>query len=247
MKRGRTKEQAESFGQAAAEYERSRPTYPADAVDWMVPATARVALDLGAGTGKFTRSLLGRGLDAVIAVEPSAGMRAVIEEQLPDVRALEGHAESIALPDDSVDVITVAQAWHWVDQSVALPEVARVLRPGGTLAIVWNLRDDTTPWVARLSEIMGKSEAEKTVSDGFTIGAPFGPTERFRTTWTIPIDADRLVELVASRSYVITAPPEEREATLAAVRDLADHDPDIGGLASIDMPYASVAFKATVA
>ncbi|MDQ8045426.1 MAG: class I SAM-dependent methyltransferase [Solirubrobacteraceae bacterium] len=244
MKSGRTKEQAGSFGRAAAEYEWSRPTYPADAVDWMVPAGARVVLDLGAGTGKFTRSLLGRGLE-VIAVEPIAEMRAVIEEALPEVRALEGSAESIPLPDDSVDVITVAQAWHWVDQAVALPEVARVLRPGGTLAIVWNLRDDSTPWVERLSLIMGKSEAEQTVSDGFTIGAPFGPTERFHTSWAIPIETASLVDFVASRSYVITAPPAERDATLAAVQDLIDHDPDIGGTSRVDMPYGTLAFRAT--
>ena len=138
----------------------------------------RTVLDLGAGTGKFTRSLVARGLD-VIAVEPDDVMRATLADALPSVRTVKGTAEAIPLPDASVDVITAAQAWHWVDQARALPEAARVLRPGGSLALVWNIRDESVPWVERLSEIMGGSEAERFMQQEITIGAPFGATERF--------------------------------------------------------------------
>ncbi|HEY4915702.1 MAG TPA: class I SAM-dependent methyltransferase, partial [Solirubrobacteraceae bacterium] len=119
----------------------------------------RTVLDLGAGTGKFTRALVSRGLD-VVAVEPLDEMREILQQQLPDVRALAGTAENIPLDDDSVDAVTVAQAWHWVDERRALPEVARVLRPGGELCLIWNRRDHSVAWMRRLSDVMGSSDAE---------------------------------------------------------------------------------------
>ena len=125
--------QASSFGAAADAYERGRPPYPPEAVDWLLPEDASRVLDLGAGTGKLTRQLRGRGLD-VVAVEPSAGMREQLARAVPDVAVYAGTAEEIPLPDGSVDAVLVAQAWHWVDRSRAVPEVARVLVPGGSSA-----------------------------------------------------------------------------------------------------------------
>ena len=111
MDEKRSLEQASSFGRAAGEYERARPGYPGAAVDWMLPSGTRTVLDLGAGTGKFTRALIARGLD-VIAVEPDDVMRATLAAALPTVRAISGTGESIPLLDSIVDVVTVAQAWH---------------------------------------------------------------------------------------------------------------------------------------
>ena len=145
---------ARSFAAAADAYERARPGYPDAAIDWLVPEGARTVLDLGAGTGKLTRSLAARALD-VIAVEPLAEMRANLACGAARVRALEGTAEEIPLEDDSVDAITVAQAWHWVDPERATAEAARVLRPGGTLGLIWNRRDERIDWVARIGEVMG--------------------------------------------------------------------------------------------
>ncbi|HEX8754278.1 MAG TPA: class I SAM-dependent methyltransferase [Solirubrobacterales bacterium] len=243
MNSGRNPEHARSFGAAAGEYERSRPSYPEAAVDWLVPEGARDVLDLGAGTGKLTRLLAARGL-ATTAVEPLAEMRAVLAAALPEVRALEGSAEEIPLPDASVDAVLVAQAWHWVDEERALPEVARVLRPGGTLGLVWNLRDESREWVRRLTEVMHKSGAELALEGEVTIGPPFGPTEKLDVRWSRPMDLELLVEMVRSRSYVITAPKAERESILAGVRELVQSEPALAGGGGFDLPYVTHCFRA---
>ncbi len=233
---------ARSFGSAADAYERARPRYPDAGVDWLLPEGARTVLDLGAGTGKLTRSLVARGLD-VIAVEPLAEMRAKLAEALPEVRALEGTAEAIPLPDDSVDAITVAQAWHWVDPERAKAEAARVLRPGGTLGLIWNRRDERVDWVARIGKVMGSGDAEVIVFEGVEIGPPFGPTESLVTDWARPMDIDLLVEMAASRSYVITATPKRRREILDGIRMVVESEPDLG--TEFDVPYRTYCFKAT--
>ena len=133
-----------SFDRVADEYERTRPDYPAALLD-LVPLGAEGAvLDLGAGTGKLTRVLARRYRD-VTAVEPLANMRAILERVVPGVTALAGSAERIPLDDGSVDGVFAAQAFHWFDKPIALPEIARVLRPGGVFVIVWNDGDDDLP------------------------------------------------------------------------------------------------------
>lgn len=238
-------EQASSFGRAVGEYERARPSYPQEAVDWLVPRGSHVVLDLGAGTGKFTRSLVARGLD-VIAVEPDDAMRGALADALPSVRTVKGTAESIPLPDDSVDVITAAQSWHWVDEARALPEVARVLKPGGLLALVWNIRDESVPWVKQLSEIMGSSEAERVMEHEITIGAPFGVTERFEIGWSVTTSLDDLLALVASRSYIITADETRRAEVFDGVRELVTTDPAPAGRDTFELPYRTFCFRAAL-
>ena len=160
-------------------------------------------------------------------------------------RALAGAAEEIPLPDASVDAITVAQAWHWVDPERALPEAARVLRPGGTLGLIWNRRDERVPWVSRLSEVMGSSDAELILMDEVEIGPPFGPTETFETDWGRPMDAELLLDMIRSRSYFITAAPERRAKLIDGTRALLETDPDLGGRAEFDLPYRTHCFRAT--
>ncbi|MCZ4497562.1 MAG: putative methyltransferase, partial [Marmoricola sp.] len=199
--------------------------------------------DLGAGTGKFTRSLVARGLE-VTAVEPDDVMRAALSSALPTVRAVPGTGEEIPLPDRSVDVVTVAQAWHWMDPARATAEIARVLRPGGTIALVWNIRDETVAWVQRLSEIMGSSEAERFVAGAVEIGAPFGPLETHVVEWSNEIDGESLVSLVASRSYLITADEERRTRVLDAVRELVATDPALAGRERFELPYKTMVYRA---
>ena len=155
---GRPVERAVVFGQVADVYHRSRPGYPAEAVEWLVGNTPRRVLDLGAGTGKLTAALVAAGHE-VVAVEPSAQMLAILRTNVPDVDAREGRAEAIPVPDADVDAVVVAQAFHWFDHALAVPEIARVLRPGGRLALAWNLRDTTAPWVAELSRVIGSADA----------------------------------------------------------------------------------------
>ena len=214
--------QANSFGAAAGAYERGRPPYPLEAVAWLVPEEARAVVDLGAGTGKLTRALRAPGRE-VVGVEPSAGMREQFARVLPGVRVLDGTGESIPLPDMSADALVCAQAWHWVDPKRAVPEVARVLRPGGRLGLVWNIRDVSVPWVAELEQILRDCAASPTADDQVKyVGEPFGPTERRDFRWSHPMTADEIVDMAASRSYVITLEQATRDQLLRRVRTLLE-------------------------
>jgi SAM-dependent methyltransferase len=230
--------QASSFGAAADAYERGRPPYPPEAVDWLLPEDASRVLDLGAGTGKLTRQLRGRGLD-VVAVEPSAGMREQLARAVPDVAVHAGTAEDIPLPDGSVGAVLVAQAWHWVDRSRAVPEVARVLVPGGQLGLVWNIRDEREDWVAELGQIL-HDPGDHRRDDRGIIGPPFGPVERRDVEWKHRLGPDELIDLAASRSYVITMPEEQRAAVLAGVRRLAGR----AGPGELVLPYVTECYRA---
>ena len=226
------RQQANSFGAVAGVYERGRPSYPAEAIDWLLPPQARRVADVGAGTGKLTRQLRERGLD-VIAVEPSAGMREELHRAVPGVPVLAGTGEQIPLADGTVDVVIVAQAWHWVDPARAVPEVARVLAPGGRLALLWNRRVEDEEWVADLSTIIGSRGTPGSSRHFPEIGPPFGPVERRTVPWVHRLSRAEMTDWVASRSYVITLPDERRRVVLGQVRDLLDTHPALAGTEEI--------------
>jgi SAM-dependent methyltransferase len=241
--------QAASFGAAADVYERARPTYPGEAIDWLLPTGARRVLDLGAGTGKLTRGLVERGLD-VTAVEPSEGMREQLTSVLPGVTALAGTAEQIPLSSGAVDAVLVAQAWHWVDPPRAVPEVARVLAPGGRLGLIWNVRDSRVDWVARLSQIIHGRDFEDYSDESSrdpTVGPPFGPLRRRDVEWSKLTTTGELIDLVSSRSYMITMAPAERAERLAQVRELLATHPAIGGATEFPLPYVTRCYRADLA
>jgi SAM-dependent methyltransferase len=233
---------AASFGPVADAYERGRPPYPGTAVDWLIPAGAAQILDLGAGTGKLTRQLAGRGLD-VTAVEPSEGMREQLRRAVPGIPALAGTAERIPLPDGSVDAVLVAQAWHWVDPARAVPEVARVLRPGGQLGLLWNIRDERADWVAGLGTILRRSDGAHTVSSTVSaappVGPPFAPLERRDVGWVHHLSPDALVDMVSSRSYVSTLPAADHQKLLNELRHLMRTHPSLAGTGEIALPYVT--------
>ncbi|MBU2665438.1 class I SAM-dependent methyltransferase [Actinoplanes bogorensis] len=231
---------ANSFGPAAEIYERGRPTYPAAALDWLLPPGTPRVIDLGAGTGKLTRQIRDRGLP-VTAVEPSEGMLDQLRTAVPGVPAHLGRAEQIPLPDGSADAVLVAQAWHWVDPARAAPEVARVLSPGGRIGLLWNLRDERSDWVRRLGEIIGSTESERDT----TVGEPFGPVEIAHFEWTETLGPERLIDMVASRSYVILLSPDERAALLSEVRRLMATHPDLVGRTEFQLPYITECARAT--
>jgi SAM-dependent methyltransferase len=220
--------QATSFGAAAEAYERGRPPYPSAAIDWLVPAHATRVVDLGAGTGKLTRQLRERGLD-VIAVEPSAGMRDQLRRTVPGVPVLGGKGEQLPLAAGSVDAILVAQAWHWVEPSLAIAEAARVLAPGGRLGLLWNRRVEAVDWVSELSSIMGSNRSPDAGRHRPEIGPPFGPAERFNVDWVHHLSPEAMIDWVASRSYVITLPEAQRESVIGQVRRLIDDHPALAG------------------
>lgn len=228
---------AASFDGAADAYQQGRPGYPRSVAEWAVPRGARRVLDLAAGTGKFTRLLADAKL-AVVAVEPSAKMREQLSSAVPSADVRAGTAEHIPLDDGSVDAVVVAQAWHWMDASAALSEIARVLVPGGTLSLVWNVRDNTEPWVAMLDSILHR-HSRQVIDTAPDVGAPFGELERMRICWRQPLTRDGLLAMVASRSYVIVLPEHERADLLAAVEELLCTHPDLAGRDELEMPYVT--------
>jgi SAM-dependent methyltransferase len=230
---------AASFGAVADAYERSRPGYPDEAVRWLAGEPPRDVLDLGAGTGKLTRALVAAG-HRVVAVDPAPEMLAHLQELLPNAPAHVGGAEAIPLADGSVDVVTVAQAFHWFDHARAGPEIGRVLRPGGVLGLIWNARDESEPWVARLSGLIGSERlGEWELEDALAQG-PFGPPEEAVFSLVQPLDRNGLLELVRSRSHCAVRSPEEREETLAAVGALYD---EFAGTDGIELPYRTYAYR----
>jgi SAM-dependent methyltransferase len=238
--------QAASFGAAAGIYERARPSYPDEALDWLLPKGNPRVLDLGAGTGKLTRLIAARGID-VEAVDPSEGMLAELKQVLPEVPVHLGTAERIPVADGTFDAVLVAQAWHWVDVPRASVEAGRVLRPGGRLGLIWNDRDDRVDWVSELSAITTPHDVRTMQSDNPWIGRPFGQIEYFVTEWTHEMTPASLIDLIASRSYMIVAPEPERVAVLAAVQDLLDNHPDLAGRDRFEMPYVTYASRAHIA
>ncbi|MFJ8622091.1 class I SAM-dependent methyltransferase [Kitasatospora sp. NPDC093550] len=228
---------ARSFGVAAAAYQAGRPGYPQALIGSAVPREARRVLDLGAGTGKLTRLLVEAGLD-VVAVEPDGGMRAQLAAAVPKAAVRAGSAERIPLPDGSVDAVVVAQAWHWFDPAAAVPEIARVLAPGGTLALVWNVRDECEPWAAELGALMHRSTGQR-IDTSPAVPAPFGPPERLEIRWEHATTPAGIVDMVASRSYVIALPEAERARLLADVEQLLAGHPDLAGRETIALPYVT--------
>ena len=142
-----------SFGSVAADYDRYRPPPPPQALDWLIPPDATAVLDLAAGTGAVTRLLIGRAA-RVVAVEPDERMRAVLAARCPEAEVLEGRGEDIPLTDASVDAVVIASAWHWLDPERAVPEIARVLRPGGNLGVIRVSWDSRVAWVAEFNALM---------------------------------------------------------------------------------------------
>ena len=229
-----------AFADVAGAYERGRPGYPDEAVRWLAGDTPRDVVDLGAGTGKLTRSLVALG-HRVTAVEPLDEMRAELEGALTGVRALAGSAEAIPLPDASADVMTCAQAFHWFDHTIAMTEIARVLRPGGRLALVWNSRDDRDAWMTQLSAIIGNETVrESDVVPGLEGSGRFGPVETERFAFEQVLDREGLLDLVLSRSYCAKLPPGEREPVLETVARLYDETADADG---VRLAYITECFR----
>jgi SAM-dependent methyltransferase len=225
---------ARSFGAAAAAYAAHRPGYPAEAVDWALAPVAGGPLrllDLAAGTGKLTEGLITRG--TVTAVEPDPAMLAELRARFPGVDALDGSAEAIPAPDGSFDAVLVGQAWHWFDADRAYAEVARVLRPGGVLAALWNGDDASVEWVRGFHEagrwashVVRAPDEEPPqlahpafVTDGFAQFANLVPTT-----------VDGLVATLRTHSWALVSDPAEREAAFDRLRAyLASHPETASG------------------
>ncbi len=250
------------FDRAASTYERGRPDYPAAAVERLGRALGlrrgTTVVELGSGTGKLTRSLAPLGA-ARVAIEPTPGMRRVFARTVPDVPVLPGRAEAIPLPDGFADAVVAAQAFHWFDPDRALPEIARILRPTGSVAMIWNFRDESVGWSRSLTEIMAayrtdertrRADAAPTTRDPRWQRAirsprsPFGRLHRasFRHVQRAP--RATFVLRVLSVSVIAALPSAERRRVARRVRRLLDADPATRGRAVLELPYRTDLFWA---
>jgi SAM-dependent methyltransferase len=221
---------AVGFGRAADAYEHGRPGYAPEAVEWLTRQLAlgphSVVVDLAAGTGKLTRALVPTGAH-VIALEPVAAMRAGLTQSCPSADVRDGVAEALPLPSASADAITVGQAFHWFDGERALAEIDRVLRPSGKLALVWNLRDLRQPLQSALEELLDRRRGSTPSHRGSRWRDAFSATALFQLVGTHRVrnvqllDADGLVNRVASISFIAALPDSRREELLHEVRSLA--------------------------
>jgi SAM-dependent methyltransferase len=232
-----------SFGAAAEDYDRHRPGYPIEAVVWATPTAPARVVDLGAGTGILTRALVAAGHEA-LPVEPDEGLRAQFARSTGGRPVLAGSAEEIPVPDSSVDGVVAGQAYHWFDRERAHWEIARVLRPGGVFAALWNIRDESVPWVAELTAIADAARGYRGADDHTpgSFGPQFGPLERAEFAHATTHTAGSLVELMKTRSWYRTATPRRRIAVEQAVIDLVARH--LNGRDEFALPYLTVAFRA---
>ena len=243
-----------SFGSAARDYAQFRPGYPPAAVDWVLAAGVghiNRVVDVGAGTGALTAELVGRSLD-VDAIEPDAAMLTELGERVSQARRHVASAEDIPLPAACADALVVAQAWHWMNAHTAAREFARVVRPGGALGVVWNVRLLECDWMRELGALIGGEDSmqaavrvriESHDDDAIVLGEHWSLPERGEFRHHVEMTADSLVRLVDTYSYVRLR--DDRDEVLAQVHRIATEHPDLAGHATFAMPYVTVAYRAT--
>jgi SAM-dependent methyltransferase len=260
-----------SFGEAATQYEKFRPGPPVEAVDWMLQSRPGSVVDLGAGTGAMTKLLLERA-DHVIAVEPDERMLEMLALNLPHVTAVTGRGEAIPLPDASVDAVLASSSWHWMDPEQTLREVARVLAPGGVLGAVWSGPDPEGPFVAQAQALLsqradGESTAAAPAEGAGEVGlasavidpdlpppvlnipadSPFAQPEHHVITWDVALNADELIGLLGTFSWIITMSEAQRSRVFAEARRLLKDALGIAGDVTVDLQYRAEAWRARLA
>jgi len=218
------------FQAGAAAYERGRPGYPREAIEWLVRqlslAPERTVLDIGAGTGKLTRELVATGAQ-VVAIEPVPAMREQLERAVAAARAVDGTAEALPVGDESVDAITVAQAFHWFDVPRALAEFHRVLRPAGRFVLIWNRRNLDQPLHREISAIIEPYHGDTPRHQRGAWRPPldssalYTPVAELEVPYEQELDIEGVVDRVGSTSFIAALPEPEREDVLGRVRALA--------------------------
>ena len=241
---------AHAFHVRADDYERARPGWPPDAVAAVLERFgAGTVIDLAAGTGKLTR-VIAEQAGTLVAIEPVAGMRRVLREQLPHVRTMEGTAETIALPDDSTDTVFVGEAFHWFDFPRAFAEIARVLKPGGGLAILYHqLPEDGPAWLKELTEVVMQHRIvdpdrppHDAWRDALAAAPQFETPVEERFPYEHPSTRELIVAEIGSFSWVGSLPPDRYEAVLTAAREVLERH----GVEEHTFPYTVTVTTAQV-
>jgi len=240
----RGNELAHTFGAAADEYDRLRAVAPPAAVDWLVGDGIRNAVELGAGTGIFSRKLAQR-IPELYPVEPDERMRDVFAKSSPGLVPLAGSAEKIPVGDHSVDAVFSADAWHWFDPATACREIARVLRPGGVLAVSWNTRDGRVPWMEDLFAVLDGVHHPLRQPGAFTLpeNTAFDTPQRHVVAWTRPMSPHDLVALLGTYSAVLAMPETDRARLYDRSFEYIDRHPELTGRELIDVPFHTVCWR----
>ena len=239
------------FAAKAAAYAKGRPDYPWQVADWLKAdiglQAGKRGLDLGSGTGKFLPYLQATGA-TITAVEPVAEMRAQLQARHADIGALEGTATRIPLADSTLDAVVCAQSFHWFANPAALIEIRRVLKPGGTLGLIWNNRDFSVPWVAAI-EAVTEPYADDTPSQKsgdwrrLFPAAGFGPLSESVYTHHHRGDPDTvIIDRILSVSYIAALPTAEQDRVVAKIRAVIAGTPDLAGRSEVTFPYQTTAY-----
>jgi SAM-dependent methyltransferase len=239
-------ERATAFGAAAESYDRYRPAPPPEAADWLVPDGARRVADVGAGTGGFSRVLAER-VDEVVAVELDLRMATLLAARSTGVAVVAGKGEALPVRTASLDAVLVSSAWHWLDADLAVPEVARVLRPGGVLGVVWNGPMRRVDWV---SQLLGRDGPTATDRSGprreliIPDLLPFSEPESRVIEWSLPRTPSELIGLAGTYSRVITLASQDRLSVARRAAELVESHPLLRNRARIDLPMTARCWKA---
>jgi SAM-dependent methyltransferase len=251
-----TRRQSTSFGEIADHYDRFRPGPPDEAVQWLLPPAAVDVMELGAGTGGLTRRLVGR-VAHVRAVEPDERMRAVLADRVPQAEVVAGGAEEIPAGDSSFDAVIMASAWHWVDEARAVPEVVRVLRPGGWLSLLWSGPDRTIAWVRTMFaggkeltdeqiESWDSRRRDRHVVDLGPSVSAFSEPELRHIHWTLPMTKQEALGLVSTYSVAVTMDPSARQAYIDSISRFLDDQGELAGRGTLDMPMRCLCWRAAL-
>jgi SAM-dependent methyltransferase len=255
-------ERSGSFGEVAAHYERFRPGPPATAVEWLLPDHVELAVDLGAGTGALTRLLIARAND-VVAVEPDDRMRAVLVDEVPGATAVMGRGEDMPLPDRCADAVLASSSWHWMDPIPTLHEVGRVLKPYGVLGVIWSGPDPDGPFMVQAQSLLAEqsrainpTQRVESVTDlilGDALrpmstleipeGVPFDEPEHQSFTWDVALNADELIGLLGTLSWIITMSEETRSTVFEEARRFLRDLLGIEGDVTVDVAFRSDAWR----
>jgi SAM-dependent methyltransferase len=259
-----------SFGGVASHYERYRPGPPVAAVDWILPERVGRVVDLGAGTGALTRKLVDRAGE-VVAIEPDDRMRSVLAQEVPGVRVVPGRGESMPIPDRWADAVLASSSWHWMDPIPTLHEVSRVLVPGGTLGVLWSGPDPEGPFLVQARDLLaqqtsggghagvaGSGEDRPSTEFANLImgdagrpmssleippGVPFDQPEHEVFRWDVALDAEELMGLLGTFSWIITMPDDIRDRVIGEARMLLREILGVEGEVTVDVAFRSDAWR----
>lgn len=243
MKAERRTDLASAYEVGARDYDSIRPAYPREALEFsLAGSAAKLTIDIGCGSGIFTAQLVEAGL-AVWAVDPSADMLSVLKERMPQVHTVCASGESTGLPEDSADLITYAQAWHWVDPPLASAEAARLLHDEGSLVLLWNQLDVQVPWVHRLARIMHAGDVHRPELAP-PLGKEFSTPESGVWHWFMELDLHGILELTRSRSYYRRSKEETRTKVEENLRWYWCEHLGYAAEQIVEVPYLTHAWRA---